>query len=95
MTNSFFIKTIIFDIGGVIVNSFGKELLDNTSKQLNIELTELRELMDIYEPDLQKGLISDVDFWKKIINDKKVTAPSDNFLEKLWIDSLLLGQGGK
>ncbi|MDP3965025.1 MAG: HAD-IA family hydrolase [bacterium] len=86
MANSFFIKTIIFDIGGVIVNSFGKELIDYTSGKLGIEQSRIRELMNRYEPSLQKGLISPTEFWKKIINENGSNVPSDNVLESLWIE---------
>ena len=80
------IKTIIFDIGGVIVNSFGNELIDNASKHLQIKPSELRKFMDVYEPSLQKGLITEIDFWKKIINKKHSSVPPDSILKGLWIE---------
>ncbi|MFC1701062.1 HAD family hydrolase [Patescibacteria group bacterium] len=78
------IKTIIFDLGGVIINSFGKELIDYVSKELIIEQSELRDLMDKYEPDLQIGKITHVEFWEDILKEKRLSA-SKEILSKLWL----------
>jgi len=78
------IKTIIFDLGGVVVGSFGKELLENASKILEIDPTELRDSMTKYEPELQTGKIDHIEFWKKILKDKD-KAVSDEILSDLWL----------
>ena len=78
------IKTIIFDLGGVVVGSFGKELVENASKVLRIESTELRELMTKYEPELQTGKIDHIEFWKKILAEKKKDIPEEE-LKDLWL----------
>lgn len=79
------IKTIIFDLGGVVVGTFGKELIVNASKKLGIPPVELRKVMDKYEPDLQTGKLNHMEFWKKILR-KKGTSVSDQTLKYLWLD---------
>ena len=79
------IKTIIFDLGGVVVGSFGKELIANTSKKLGIKPLELRKLMDIYEPGLQTGKINHIEFWQKILKHKNLFV-SVSVLKTLWME---------
>ncbi len=81
------IKSIVFDIGGVIVGSFGKELLEEASAMLLINSEELRKLMNKHEPELQKGKLWHVDFWKKICEEKSIRLPDDKILERLWLNS--------
>lgn len=80
------IKTIIFDLGGVIVGSFGKELVEYASGKLGIEQEELRTLMNKHEPDLQTGKITHVEFWKKVLKDKNLPESSEEILASLWLD---------
>lgn len=78
------IKTIVFDLGGVVVGAFGKELIEYSSNQLGIEPGELRALMNKYEPELQMGKIDHIEFWKKILKDKDKGVPED-ILKDLWL----------
>lgn len=77
-------KTIIFDLGGVVVNSLGLKLYDHCSKKLNIPVKKLAPVMEKYEPDLQIGKISHIQFWEKVIKDLKIETKTN--LEKLWLD---------
>lgn len=79
------IKTIIFDLGGVIVGSFGKELIISASKKLKIKPIELRRLMNVYEPDLQIGKINHIEFWQKILKHKNLSIPI-SVLKTLWME---------
>lgn len=79
------IKTIIFDLGGVVVSSFGKELVANASKKLGIKPDELRKLMNVYEPDLQTGKINHIEFLQKILKDKNLSIPV-SILNTLWMN---------
>lgn len=78
-------KVIIFDLGGVVVSSFGKEFILNASKKLKISKKELRNLIKKYEPDLQKGRIDHIEFWNKILKDKKLNV-SEKITKTLWIE---------
>ena len=78
------IKTIIFDLGGVIVGSFGKELVAYASERLNIEPTILRQLMDKYESDLQTGKINHIEFWERVLKEKNLSV-SKEILAELWL----------
>jgi FMN phosphatase YigB (HAD superfamily) len=77
-------KAIIFDIGGVVVGPFGEALLTNASSKLRIPLRELRRLMNSYEPDLQRGRIDHITFWKKILRKRGQTAP-ERIIKPLWM----------
>jgi putative hydrolase of the HAD superfamily len=79
------IKTIIFDLGGVVVAPFGNELLKNASQKLNIEADELRQLMNQYEIELQTGKIDHIEFWQKILRDKNLSV-SEEVLQELWLE---------
>lgn len=79
------IKSIAFDLGGVVVGAFGKQLVENASKKLEIEQEELRKLMNVYEPELQTGKIDHVTFWKRILAHKNKQV-SDEILATLWMD---------
>jgi len=79
------IKSIAFDLGGVVVSKFGQELVENASQKLGIEKQELRQLMDKYEPDLVKGKIDHVTFWKKIISEKSLDI-DESILKTLWME---------
>ncbi len=78
------IKAITFDLGGVVVGSFGKELVSNASKKLKIPSGELRRLMNQYEPALQRGTFGPIEFWKKILKDKGLTVP-ESVIKPLWM----------
>jgi FMN phosphatase YigB (HAD superfamily) len=88
------IKSVIFDIGGVIIKGcWGKNFLNNASEKLGIENSKLRELIDVYEPALMRGEIDDIKFWRNIINEaKNRNIPlensdiSDDTLKKFWLD---------
>lgn len=88
------IKSVIFDIGGVIIKGcWGKNFLNNASEKLGIESAKLRELIDVYEPALMRGEIDDLRFWQNIIQEaKKRDIPIENpeisneELKKLWLE---------
>jgi|GEM_PF-386517 len=77
------IKSIVFDLGGVVVGPFlGEQLIDYASPRLGIDKKELYDLIWIYEADLQKGKLDHVTAWKKILAHKNKEV-SDKVLERL------------
>jgi epoxide hydrolase-like predicted phosphatase len=78
------IKSIAFDLGGVVVGAFGKQLVEYASEKLGINQEELRPLMNIYEPELQTGKIDHITFWKKILSHKNKEI-ADDVLATLWM----------
>jgi epoxide hydrolase-like predicted phosphatase len=79
------IKTIIFDIGGVIVTSYTNELLTYVSEKTGLEKEDILRLIEENESDLESGKINHVDFWKLIFKDKNLNL-SDEILAKLFTE---------
>jgi glucose-1-phosphatase len=77
------IKSIVFDMGGVVVGPFlGDKLVEYASPRLGIREKELLDLIKIYEPDLQKGKFDHVTAWKKVLSHKNKKV-SDRILKTL------------
>jgi phosphomannomutase len=90
------IKSIVFDLGGVVVPEVEGDVLAYASDKLGIEASELKELIEKYETQLCVGSITPVEFWKKIIAEKGKTFP-DEFLSDLLLtpykEHALLNEG--
>jgi putative hydrolase of the HAD superfamily len=88
------IKSVIFDIGGVIIKGcWGKQFLDKSADKLGVDSKKLRELIDVHEPALMRGELNDTEFWRNIIQeaeDRGVPLEnkeiSDEELKKLWLE---------
>jgi epoxide hydrolase-like predicted phosphatase len=82
------IKTIVFDIGGVVVQGpFAQMLLQNASEKLALEDEELKNILHEHEPALQRGEIDHLTFWKRALGERK---HSDEVLSSLWHDPFVL-----
>jgi len=89
MKNKAEIKGIIFDLGGVIVGSFGKEFLKYVSFKLNVSADKadmLAEAIQKGEPPLQRGEVSTIKFWSDVCDSLNIDHPSKEVAEKLWIE---------
>lgn len=89
MKNKTEIKGIIFDLGGVIVGSLGKEFLSYVSLKLNVSADKvdmLAEAIQKEEPLLQRGEISTIKFWHNVCDDLNISYPSDEVAKVLWIE---------
>lgn len=62
-------KIIAFDLGGVVVSSFGDKLREHAESILGTGWDKIRPLMNKYEPALQRGEILELTFWNAILED--------------------------
>lgn len=69
------IKAVIFDWGGVLLYSPSIGTKEYCAKQLGVNESKFIEIYDKYEPDLQKGKISESNFWKKIYENFEISVP--------------------
>jgi putative hydrolase of the HAD superfamily len=87
------VNTIIFDLGGVVVSSFGKQLMEKAEAVLGIPQDEIRPHFPAVEPFLQAGKIHDLTFWKLIVTraKQKGLLPldrqfSEDQLRSIWLE---------
>ena len=62
------IKTIIFDLGGVLVPEKGKDILKEISRYLSVSDSLLSEYKEDYKHSLLRGEIKLIDFYSIVIN---------------------------
>lgn len=92
------ITTVFFDIGGVLVSSFGKGFIEYASRTLGIEETALRKLVNETEAPLQRGEIQahankqHIEYWYDVIKRARQEGvaitkevPSRRELAQLWV----------
>lgn len=80
------IKGIIFDLGGVIVEIFGKEFLIYASQKLSVSAEKLGEMVQKEEPPLQRGEITVIQFWQNVCKGLSVNCPNEKILRTLWVE---------
>ncbi len=78
------IEGIIFDLGGVLVEDFGRQFLDNASRKLKVPATKLKKVIQQEEAALQKGKETSLEFWRRVCGQLKIECPLDKVLETLW-----------
>jgi len=79
------IKAIIFDSGGVLVDDPALELIAYCAKALGISDKRFCKVYQKFEPDFQKGIISENTLWEMVcseLNIKKLNTQS------LWYEAL-------
>ncbi len=69
------IKAVVFDWGGVLIDDPASGLVRYCSRALGVSAEQFAETHEKYIPEFQKGLISELEFWKKICNDLDVATP--------------------
>lgn len=85
MSNPTKIKGIILDLGGVLVEAFGKEFLAYASQKLGVSTQKLGEAVQKEEPPLQRGEITAIKFWQNICKELGVNYPNEEILQSLWV----------
>ena len=74
------IKAVIFDWGGVLLYAPSIGTKEYCAKQLGVNESKFIEIYDKYEPDFQKGKISESNFWKKIYENLEIAVPKSKIL---------------
>ena len=74
------IKAVIFDWGGVLLYAPSIGTKEYCAKQLGVNESKFIEIYDKYEPDFQKGKISESNFWKKIYENLEIPEPKSKIL---------------
>jgi epoxide hydrolase-like predicted phosphatase len=69
------IKAVVFDWGGVLIDDPAFGLVRYCSKALGVSTEQFAGAHEKYIPEFQKGLISELEFWKKIRNDLNISTP--------------------
>mgnify|MGYP001592712613 FL=1 len=85
MNNDDKIKGIIFDLGGVLVEAFGKEFLAYAGQKLGVPVEKLGEAVQKEEPSLQRGEITATQFWRDVCKGLSIDCPSEEILQTLWV----------
>ncbi len=80
------IKTLIFDIGGVVVDDRLKELFTRFANRVNISAEFFIEYNKIYKDKLLLGEISLKEFWDVVV---KAGADPKLDLQKIWLEEAL------
>lgn len=86
MSNYGKIKGIIFDLGGVLVEAFGKEFLAYASQKLGVPVEKLGEAIQEEEPPLQRGEITSIQFWQIVCKGLSVNCPNEEISQTLWVE---------
>lgn len=73
------IKTIFFDVGGVILVDFIDQKLIDLAKKYDINPNPLLNVREKYRPLADLGLISDSEFWFKALMEVGVKAVTEDF----------------
>ena len=81
------IRSICFDLGGVIVGAFGPKMLERASELFDTDRERIRQAMNHHEGPLERGEIDHVSFWTRVAEDLGVTLPAG--AERLYIDPWL------
>ena len=81
------VKTIIFDIGGVVVSSLDKKVMKDACIKFRLNPLKLRALIKKYEPGLQMGKIDFAEFLKKVLGENK--RAYEELSEDFWISSYM------
>src|SRR3989344_8887926 len=77
------IKAIIFDWGGVLIDTPANGLLiEYCANSLGVKTDILKNVFSQYESEFQKGLISENELWKRICSFLCIKEPSSNSLWK-------------
>lgn len=79
------IKAIIFDWGGVLINSPGDELMNYCAKELGVEVNLLKNAFAKYKASFQKGTIAEDDIWDNVCKELGVQKPTT---KSLWKDAV-------
>jgi putative hydrolase of the HAD superfamily len=75
------IKAIIFDWGGVLIDNPAPRLVSYCANELGISDEEFVKVHQKFEPDFQKGIISEDKFWEMVCSELSVSKPK---VESLW-----------
>src|SRR3989344_1242423 len=73
------ITRIIFDNNGVLTTSDQERTHKRVSEFLGISISEFIELIDKFVKDLDKGKISQREFYYSVLNEGKINFPIENF----------------
>ena len=84
------ITTIVFDLGGVIIENPKIPLRLYCADNLGVNPDELGPLLDKYISDFQIGLITENKFWELITSDLDISLPKENSLWQQAIKSAFI-----
>lgn len=79
------IKAIYFDWGGVLIDDPAPELITYCAEYLKVSEEEFGRVHRRFEPDFQKGTISEDKLWEKICFELGVPKPK---VQSLWGDAV-------
>ena len=74
------IKAVIFDWGGVLIYNPSIGTKEYCAKRLGVNESKFIKIYDKYEPDFQKGKISESNFWKKIYENLEIPMSKSKIL---------------
>lgn len=80
------IKSIIFDWGGVIIDSPSENIMSYCSDCLKVEKNDLKMIYSKYKSSFQKGILSEQELWRKVCFELNVNLPER---ESLWKDAFI------
>ena len=89
------IKTIIFDLGGVLFTNGTKQFISDISKQYNLDPEMVKDIMDgEIGSKYREAKITRDEFWKQVLQKLNINEDID-ILEEQWISGYKLIKGTK
>lgn len=82
------IQTVIFDLGGVLIEDPSTSMLTYFANYFQVSTQALREALQPYWNDWQKGLLSEETLWRLVTADLPLAQPP---YTSLWFDGLQQG----
>jgi putative hydrolase of the HAD superfamily len=82
------IESVIFDWGGVLIEDPAPGILKYCSEALGVSKEDYIKVYDRFGGDLQKGLVSEEEFWGKMCGGLGVSKPK---VPSLWADAFKAG----
>ncbi|KYK28100.1 hypothetical protein AYK20_01690 [Thermoplasmatales archaeon SG8-52-1] len=80
------IKAIIFDWGGVLIESPSKGIISYCANYLKVDVKEFDRVYQKYKQDFQMGKISENEFWNRVSLDLGIQKPP---IHSLWKDAFI------
>jgi len=71
------IKAVVFDWGGVLIDDPLPGLIDYCRRHLAVAPAQFAHALNLFIPDFQKNLITEIVFWQNICRFLKVPCPAE------------------
>lgn len=78
------IKSILFDVGGVLIPETDAAILDDFVHTIGVKKEVIKNIWDQLVPSVQTGIISEEDFWQEL--SRRIGKPLPTNYQELWVN---------